>query len=135
MRKVKLILSIAGVAILGFMAYNLSNKDDGNSRLSSEALSDFAIADTASINELILTDTEGNEGVHLKREKGGKWEMDNGACVQQHLVQNMLATFKHIKVKSPVPFGSIETVNKKLTYHHTKGEIYKKEKITKKMNV
>ena len=131
MRKVKLILIIAGVAILAFMAFTLSNQDDGNSRLSSEALSDFAISDTASIDELILTDTEGNEGVHLRREKGGEWQMDNGACVQQHLVQTMLATIKHIKVKSPVPSGSIENVNKNLTSHHRKVEIYQNGKIAK----
>jgi hypothetical protein len=131
MKRVKLILIIAAIALLGFWAFSLSSKGDGNSKLSSEALSDFEIKDTASVDEIILSDTEGNEGVHLVRAEDGSWGMQNGACVQQHLVQTMLATMKHIKVKSPVPKGSVETVNKNLTSHHRKVEIYQNGKISK----
>lgn len=131
MKKVKLIIIIVAVAVLAVLAYNLSSKGDGNSKLSSEALSDFAIKDTASVDEIILSDTEGNDGVHLVRDTDGNWGMENGACVQQHLVETMLATMKHIKVKSPVPKGSVENVNKNLTSHHRKVEIYQNGKISK----
>ncbi|MEO9532788.1 MAG: hypothetical protein ABJG68_17340 [Crocinitomicaceae bacterium] len=131
MKRVKLIIIIVAVAVLAVMAYQLSQKGNGNSKLSDEALSDFAITDTASVDELILTDTEGNEGVHLKRAEDGSWGMENGACVQQHLVQTMLATFKHIKVKSPVPKGAVENVNKNLTSHHRKVEIYQNGELSK----
>lgn len=98
--------------------------------MSDEALTDFAVKDTASIDKLVLTDTEGSEGVVLVR-NGGQWEMDNGQCVQQHLVWTILETIKHVQVKSPVPKNSLETINKSLTAHHRKCEIYVKGELAK----
>ena len=131
MKKLKLILIITAVAVLAVWAYNLSTKEEGNSKLSNEALSDFAIADTASIDQLIMTDTEGNLGVNLSRDESGEWVSETGECVQQHLVYTILATIKHIQVKSPVPKGSIETINKNLTTHHRKVEIYQNGELSK----
>lgn len=126
--RVWIILFIA--AAMAVWAFMLSKQDDGNSKLADEALSDFAISDTASIDKLILTDTEGNKGVTLIR-TGVSWSNENGDCVQQHLVHTILETIKHIKVKSPVPKTGIETVNKNLTTHHRKIEIYIKGELAK----
>ena len=130
MKKVRLILILLAVGGLSFWAYKLAQKEGGNAMLSDEALSDFAVSDTSSIDQLVLTDTEGNKGVTLVK-KGITWEMDNGECVQQHLVMTMLETIKYIKVKSPVPKSSMETVNKNLTTHHRKMEIYQNKKLVK----
>ncbi|MCB9225087.1 MAG: hypothetical protein R2780_01500 [Crocinitomicaceae bacterium] len=118
------------VAALAVWAIMLNNKGGNGSHMAEEALSDFAVADTANIDKLILTDTEGNEGVTLVR-NGATWSMDNGECVQQHLVHTILETIKHIKVKSPVPKNGMETVNKNLTTHHRKVEIYVKGELAK----
>lgn len=104
------------------MAWILS-RDEGNAKVAEEALKDFAVEDTASIDKLVLTDTEGNEGVTLVR-VNGFWTTEAGDCVQQHLVNTILETIRHIKVKSPVSEGEIETVNKLLTTHHKKVDIY-----------
>ena len=130
MKKFKLGIIITLLVALGIWAVYLNKTGGGNSKLSDEALSDFAVEDTASIDKLILTDTEGNEGVTLIR-KGVEWESEGGECVQQHLVQTILKTIKLVQVKSPVPKNSIETVNKNLTAHHRKVEIYQNGTISK----
>lgn len=131
MKKLKLILVIVAVSALAIWAYKLSVKDPGNSKLSEEALSDFAVKDTASIDHLILTDTEGNKGVDISRDDNGLWISKTGECVQQHLVNTMLNTIMRIQVKSPVSKGGLETINKNLTTHHRKVEIYQNGEITK----
>lgn len=129
MKKFKTPLILVLVAGLAYLAYTLS-KNDGNSKLSEEALSDFAVKDTASIDRLILTDTEGNAGINLVRASKG-WTTDKGDCVQQHLVLTILETIKHVAVKGLVPKEAMETVNKNLTAHHRKMEIYQKGVLTK----
>lgn len=129
MKNLKTIGIIIVVGLLGFFAYKLATKQSG-SQLASEALSDFEVKDTASINKLVITDTEGSDGSTLIRGAEG-WTLESGACVQQHLVHTMLETIKYIKVKSPVPEGSIANVNKSLATHHVKMEIYVKDKLAK----
>lgn len=123
MKRIRLAVIFLAVVLLAFWAYRLTSEDTKKSKMSEEALSDFAIQDTAAIDKLILTDTEGNSGVTLIR-NGTSWAQENGECIQQHLVHTILETIKYIKVKSPVPKSSLETVNKNLTTHHRKVEIY-----------
>ncbi|MBD3636853.1 MAG: hypothetical protein HUJ25_05870 [Crocinitomicaceae bacterium] len=130
MKNFKVIIVILIAGGLGLWAFMLANKEDSSSKMSDEALSDFAIEDTASIDKLILTDTEGNKGVTLIRQ-GVEWTTEDGECVQQHLVQTILMTIKRIMVKSPVPKSSIETVNKNLTTHHRKVQIYQNGELKK----
>lgn len=129
MRNLKTIIIILLVAGLGFVAYYLATNQN-SSNLSEQALSDFAIKDTASIDKLIISDTEGNEGVTLLRQDG-KWVAEDGSCVQQHLVHTMLETIKYIKVKGPVGESAIETINKTIASHHSKVEIFQDGKLTK----
>ena len=129
MKNVKTIIIILVLAGLAFAAYKLSDKSTG-SNMADAALSDFAVKDTASIDKLVLTDTEGNPGVTVVRTAGG-WTTEEGECIQQHLVQTLLETIKYIKVKSPVSAGSIETVNKSLAAHNKKMEIYQNGKLIK----
>jgi len=129
MKNLKTIIIVIVAASLAYLAYTLSQKQD-NSKLADEALSDFSIKDTASIDKLILTDTEGNKGIKLLRTKTG-WSTETGECVQQHLVQAVLETIRHVAVKSLVPKTTVETVNKNLTAHHKKMEIYQNGVLTK----
>ena len=129
MKHLKTIIIVLVVGGLGFFAWKLTDKG-GNSKLADHALSDFAIKDTASIDKLVITDTDGHEGVTLVR-VGGGWTMEGGDCIQQHLVQTILETIRHVKVKSPLAEGAVETVNKQLTAHHKKMEIFQKGELTK----
>ena len=129
MKNIKTIIIIIVLVGLAFVAFKLSDKSTG-SNLADSALSDFAVKDTASIDKLILTDTDGNPGVTVIRSADG-WTTEEGDCVQQHLVQTLLETIKYIKVKSPVSKGSIETVNKSLAAHNKKMEIYQNGNLIK----
>lgn len=129
MKNLKTVLILLLVGGLGYFAYYLATKPKG-AHMATEALSDFAIKDTASIDKLVLTDTEGNPGVTLVRD-GLKWVDGNNDCIQQHLVHTILETIKYIKVKSPLAEGSIETINKNLAAHHVKMEIYLAGKLVK----
>lgn len=129
MKKFKTPFILIVLAGLAYFAYTLS-KGDGNSKLADEALSDFAVKDTAAIDKLILTDTEGSAGITLIRTPNG-WTTDKGDCVQQHLVITILETIKYTTVKSLVPKESIETINKSLTAHHKKVEIFQKGALAK----
>jgi hypothetical protein len=129
MKNLRTLIIILALGGLAYFAYYLS-KGDSNSKLADEALSDFAVKDTASIDKLILTDTEGGAGINLIRTPQG-WTTDNGDCVQQHLVIAILETIKHVAVKGPVPKDAIETVNKNLAAHHRKVEIYVKGELAK----
>jgi hypothetical protein len=130
MKRLKGILIFVAVMLLGLWALNLANKGVDSSKMSDEALSDFAISDTAHIDKLILSDTEGNAGVHLVR-NGDQWSNEQGDCVQQHLVHNILMTIKRVMVKGPVPKNAIETANRNLTTHHRKVEIYSNGELAK----
>ncbi|NOQ72999.1 MAG: hypothetical protein GQ574_13400 [Crocinitomix sp.] len=129
MKNIKTIIIILVLGGLAFTAWKLSDKGI-SSNLADEGLSDFAIKDTASIDKLVLTDTDGNPGVTVVRTAGG-WTTAEGECVQQHLVQTLLETIKYIKVKGPVSKGAIETINKSLAAHNKKMEIYQNGKLTK----
>ncbi|MBI3135897.1 MAG: hypothetical protein HYZ14_14560 [Bacteroidetes bacterium] len=129
MKNLKTFIIILALGGLAYFAWFL-NKGEDNSKLANEALSDFAVEDTASIDKLILTDTDGNPGVNLVRTPQG-WTTDKGDCIQQHLVATILETIRHIAVKGPVPKDAIETVNKNLTTHHRKIEIYVKGELAK----
>ena len=112
------------------MAYHLSQDGDNNTKVADEALSDFAVEDTASVDKIIINDTEGSPGITLVRGESA-WESETGECIQQHLVQTILETFKRIQVKAPVGSAAIETVNKNLTAHHKKVEIFQNGKLSK----
>lgn len=129
MKKLRTPIIVIVLAGLAFFAYKLSQKND-NSKLADEALSDFAVDDTASIDKLILTDTEGSAGVNLVK-KNGTWTTEQGDCVQQHLVSTILGTIKRVAVKSLVPKDGIESINKMLAAHHRKMEIYQNGELIK----
>ena len=125
LKTILILLVLGGLVILAIQL----NSSKENSSLSNEALSDFAVEDTANIDKIILSDTYGGE-VRIKRE-GSVWVSEEAECIQQHLVQTMLETIRHIKVKGPVPKNAIETVNKNITVHHKKVEIYLKGELAK----
>ncbi|MBK7130711.1 MAG: hypothetical protein IPM74_08770 [Crocinitomicaceae bacterium] len=125
-RTISILVLLAGLALIAWWL----NKGQDNSKLADEALSDFAVKDTAAIDKLILNDTEGNPGVTLIRTANG-WTTDKDICVQQHLVNTMLETIRHVTVKGLVPKDAIETVNKNLTTHHKKLEIFVQGELVK----
>lgn len=127
MGKYKIVFLIAILGALGFLTYNLMNKK--KSSLSNEALSDFAIKDTSTIDRIRISSNVGGLVDFVK--SNGTWKFEDGGCAQQHMLFNFLETIKYIAVKSPVPKGTIETVNKQTLAQHKKIEIFQNGKLTK----
>jgi hypothetical protein len=129
MKKFKTGIIILVLACLAAAAYYLSNQQVGAS-MAEEALSEFGIKDTASIDKLVITGTDGSAGVVLLK-KNGEWVSDKNECVQQHLVETLLHTIRYIRVKGPVSAGAISNITKSLLAHHKKMEIYQNGELTK----
>lgn len=127
MGKLKLIILVIVLAGLSVVTYQLFNKE--KSSLSAEALSDFAIKDTASIDRLIISSNSGGMIDFKKIE--GKWGFADGGCIQIHMIHSFLETIKYVAIKSPVPRGAVENVNKLTLAQHKKIEIFQNGKLTK----
>lgn len=131
MNRIRLVVVLLAVALLSIWAYQLRAKKGNRARLSEQALFNFAISDTALIDQIVLTDTEGSAGVQLIRGEDNRWSGANGECLQQHLVHTILTTIKRVKVKAPVPRSALATVTKNLAAHHRKVAIYASGKLAK----
>lgn len=127
MRNYKLVFLIVLVGILGYAVYILSSEK--KSSLSNEALSDFAIKDTATIDRIKISSNVGGEVEFVKTK--GVWSFTDGGCMQQHMIYNFLETIKYIAIKAPVAKGTIETVNKQTLASHKKIEIFQNGALTK----
>lgn len=121
MKNIKTILIVLVISVLGFVIYTKTKQE--KSSLSAEGISSFAVKDTASIDKINLSDTQGNKMSFIK--KGSQWTLENGKCIQQHMIKVFLETFKFVAVKGPVPVGAVDNVNKQITAHHKKIEIFK----------
>jgi hypothetical protein len=127
MKNIKTIVIGVVIAVLGFVVFSKVNEK--KSSLSSEAISNFAIKDTSSIDRINLSDTQGRKMSFIKT--GKVWTLENGKCIQQHMIYIFLETFKFVAVKGPVPVGAIDNVNKTIMAHHKKIEIFQNGKLHK----
>ncbi|MFK8038382.1 MAG: hypothetical protein AB8B74_08840 [Crocinitomicaceae bacterium] len=127
MKYLKIVLLLIILVGLFFVTFNLIGQK--KSSLSSEALSDFAIKDTASIDRIRVSSNAGGLIDFIKED--GLWNFIDGGCMQQHMLRNFLETIKYVAIKGPVPKGSIETVNKQTLSKHKKIEIFQNGKLTK----
>lgn len=127
MKHLKIVLLLVILGGLGFLTFNLMSQK--KSSLSNEALSNFAIKDTASIDRITVSSNAGGLVDFIK--KDGQWNFIDGGCMQQHMLRNFLETIKYIAIKGPVPKGTIETVNKQTLSKHKKIEIYQNGLLTK----
>ena len=115
---VVLSISLSVVAFLSWYTYGLVN----NSNKSDKNLIEFSIADTASIDKIIITDVHG-ESITLKRNKD-KWADQNNSCINQPSVQFIIETIKNIEFKSYLPDASLPNFKKKMLAQHIKVEIF-----------
>lgn len=115
---VVLSISLSVLAFLSWYTYGLFN----NSNKSDKNLIEFSIADTASINKIIITDVHG-ESITLKRNKN-KWTDEDNSCINQPSVQFIIETIKNIEFKSYLPDASLENFKNKMLTQHIKVEIF-----------
>lgn len=94
------IFLLLAVICLGGLAWWLSRNDAPTTL--DRPLSDFAVADTAQVTRIHISDTKGGVPVDLKRTANG-WVLNDVFEAKQAEVTLLLRTFKRIEVKSPVP--------------------------------
>jgi len=127
MKNIKTIIILLVLIGLGYFVF--TKVTGKKTSLSTEALSNFAIKDTSSVDKINLSDTQNHKMTFIK--KDNVWTLEDGSCVQQHMIREFLETFKYISVKGPTPIGSLDNVNKQIVTHHKKVEIFQNGKLSK----
>lgn len=92
-------------------------------------LIDFAIADTNSVDKIIISDAFANT-MELIR-KGKRWFAADGSCVTQENIQFILEAFKNIEFKGYLPDNSQDQFTKIMSSQHVKVSIYQEGDWTK----
>lgn len=115
-----LILVVFGLLLVGLSIY--AARVVFNQGKSTEQLADFAIADTAAVDKIKISDSFGG-AIELVR-KGGQWETADGKCVQQDPVHNILHTFINIGVQSYLPEKAVNNIRNQISINYRKVEIF-----------
>lgn len=121
MKKKNIVLTglIVILGVLALFALNLVR----NSGKSDTELLEFSIADTASINRVVIKDAFANV-FELKRNAGQNWTDKDGNCIVQEPAHTILETIKNIEFKGYVPKEARENVKKHMTASSIKVDIY-----------
>jgi hypothetical protein len=115
---VVLVLAVIGLSLLGWYAISLMN----NKGKSDTELIEFSIADTASVDRIIITDPFSKK-IELIR-NGNAWTEADGSCITQQNVTYILESIRNIEFKGYLPDNSIERFTNLMSSQHTKVEIY-----------
>jgi len=120
--KKNLILLVVLVA-LGGLAYLLFLNESKNT-LASNPLSDFAIADTASVSKIFISDKVTGQLELIRDDSKGYWTVNGKYRAKDHSVKLLLEAFKNIKIKGPVTEKMKPTVISNAASTGKKIEIY-----------
>ena len=123
MKKYGLIISL--IILLSVLAWYMSFLGEQESDASSEAFSEFAVADTSLIETFVISDTE-NNSITITRKKDGKTWMigDSEYKALPSSVDLITNTFQRIRVKQDVPEIAVENILTLLAVRHKKVEIF-----------
>lgn len=106
-----LLLSVGLFTGLGIYSYQLINKKGSSDEYL--AAFNFEIKDTASVDKVIITEASGRE-ISLIR-TGKTWTKENGECIQQEMMLNVLEAAYNIRFKGYVPENSMKMVINRIT--------------------
>ena len=118
------VLLVAVITLSVISANLLSNKGKSNN-----GLDDFLVADTAAVDQLILSQSTGFT-LELMR-KDGKFVTSTGDCIQKEMINNVLHTFTKVAVRSYVPENSVETLRNNIRVNYRKVKIFQNGKWVK----
>jgi len=106
-------------------AYWFSQKNIDNT-MADNPLTDFQVADTASIYKIFIADQNG-QSVTMERNEGEFWSLNNKYKVRAHSVQLLLETFANAGVQTAVPKNFRETVIRNMASTQRKVMLFDKE--------
>lgn len=117
------IILLAILLLLGIVAVVVYRNNDKGS-LADKPLSDFAIADTASVNKIVITDHLGNKAT-LERIQGNKlWRLNNKYFAREDAVDLLLKTFNRIRIRGNVSDSMRDNMMKLLATSSKRVEIF-----------
>ncbi len=116
-----LIIGIAAIVGLTILTLNLSK----GAQATDTSLIAFAVKDTANVDRIEIYDTYKDMSMTLVRNESGKWEDQEGNCVQQDIVKMMLETMVKITLKGYVPEAAMQNMKNMMMAKHKKVKIYK----------
>lgn len=117
--------------------YGVFVHEQGLSSLGSSEI-DFAIEDTASVDQVILTRvTEGQDGerLTLRRQADGSWRVNDAYPALQARINTLLATLLRIRVRASLAAPGQEAGKQLLARKHTRVDIYQGSKNIKAYQV
>lgn len=109
------------LAVLGALALWLSARDRGTTL--SGPLTDFAIADTSSVDRIFIAQKDGRS-VDLRRQDDGTWTVNDIYRANPIPVRLLLKTFLRVEVRAPVPKSAEANVLRVMGGAARKVEIY-----------
>jgi hypothetical protein len=118
-KSILLIVSLLVLVWLGWFAFSLMKQKPK----SDSELIEFAVADTASIDKIVIQDP--NFKPFTLQRSGKIWTDGDGGCINQQSVQFILETFKKIEFKGYLPDSSQDKFEQLMSTQHTKVMIYK----------
>jgi hypothetical protein len=95
-----------------------------------QALTGFAVQDTAAVDKIFLADKHGNK-ILLERTGPGSWMVNKKYVAYKERIDILLETIRLVEVKNPVPLSARETYMKVLATDGIKTEIYQHGKLVK----
>lgn len=115
--KIILIIVVIMAAVASFIIHQQSNSTINNE------ITDFAVADTASVTKIFLADKKNNT-VLLQRTPKKGWKVDDQYQASQPIVDYFLETINSLAVRKPVAKNAHNTIVNLLASSATKVEIY-----------
>ncbi|WP_306643889.1 hypothetical protein [Sanyastnella coralliicola] len=105
--------------------------NDGQSSMSKNALTDFAIADTSQVDKIFIADVH-ERTITLERDADSRyWDLNGKYKARKDAVDLLLKTFTRIGVKSTVPEAARDNVIRLLSSGGKKVEIYENGQLSK----
>lgn len=89
--------------------------------------SDFALADTAAVTRVVITDKSGHR-VELTRLNASEWRVNGSFLARREMVENLMQAAARLTVMSPVALAAKDNVIKKLSSMAIHVEYYRGDK-------
>lgn len=124
----KVIILIVSLLVIGLLSWYTMTLFETKGKSDTELI-EFSIADTASVNKVIITDPFSNK-IELLRE-GKTWTDENGDCITQQSAQFILDALKNIEFKGYLADNSHKQFTNLMASQHTKVEIFQDGEWTK----
>lgn len=119
--KKKSIILVSLLVVLGFLGFMATNLVRNSGKSDTELL-EFSLADTSSIDKIIITEPNGMKFELIRTENN--WSDSEGNCVIHEPVISLLEAFKNVEFKGYVPENARKNILRRMMALNTKVEIF-----------